>query len=276
MKKTVRILHIAIVALCALVVLACLFMLARIFIDYSRDSRVYENVNQGFETLEELPPVVEIDGLIRVERGLPMTEAMKSQYEYLLELKATYPDVVGFISIPSVAINYPVVQTDNNSYYLDHLITGEEGKSGTVFLDCRCDSQASVAKNTVLYGHNMNNRTMFHNIELLFEKDVFLNATVEYVTEEGIFIYRPLSVYRTDENDIFDRYVFAGDEEYLSYCDEIVEKSRFEESLDIFPAADSGVITFVTCTNFVKTERYIYQAVLEKVYVPESDLGGES
>jgi hypothetical protein len=104
----------------------------------------------------------------------------------------------------------------------------------------------------------------------LFEKDAFFDATVEYITEDGVFIYKPYSVYRTDENDIFDRYSFKDDADYLSYCDEIAQKSRFEESLDIWPTSDSGMITFVTCTNFVKTERYIYQAVLERVYLPEN------
>lgn len=259
--------RIAIVVLCAAVFLACVGMLVRILVRYSYDEGVYESVNEGFETLGELQGNGD-NGGVTVLTG--MNDEMKRQYDFLLQLKARYPDVVGYVSIPSVNINYPVVQTDNNSYYLNHLITGEESTSGTVFLDCRGSSDARTAKNLVLYGHNMNNKTMFHNIELLFEKDAFLCATVEYITEDGIFIYKPYSVYRTDENDIFDRYAFADEQDYLNYCDDIAELSFFEESLDIWPATESGLITFVTCTNFVKTDRYIYQAVLERIYLPEN------
>ena len=268
MRKTWRGIRIAIVVICAAIFLACCGMLVRILIGYSYDKGIYESVNEGFETLGELSESPdETEGVVRIEG---FSEEMQSQYDFLMNLKATYPDVVGYVSIPSVDINYPVVQTTNNSYYLNHLITGEESSSGTVFLDTRCTADAATAKNTVLYGHNMNNGTMFHNIEQLFEKADFFGATVEYITEDGIFVYRPFSVYRTDENDIFDKYRFADDEEYLSFCDGVAQRSYFEESLDIWPTADTGIITFVTCTNFVKTERYIYQAVLERVYLPES------
>lgn len=260
--------RIAIVVVCAVVFLVCCGLLVGILMGYARDERVNDDINQGFPVIDDLE-----DKEATAEEGVKvlsdMSAEMKEQYAYLMELKATYPDVVGYVSIPSVDIRYPVVQTTNNEYYLDHLITGEKGSSGTVFVDCRCDPNPRTAKNTVLYGHNMNNRTMFHNIEKLFEKDEFLKGTVEYITEEGIFIYKPLSVYRANEKDSFDRYRFADDEAYLAYCEEVVEKSWFEESREVSCPEDSGVITFVTCTNFIKTERYIYQAVLDRIYLPE-------
>lgn len=263
--------HIAIIAICAAVVLTCGGLLIRIFVGYSEAGKTYESINEGFEALEEIPSDNTSEEP-QVAVHAEMSEEMRRQYAYLMELKATYPDVVGYISIPSVSINYPVVQTDNNDYYLNHLITGEQSSGGSIFLDYRCDADASVAKNTVLYGHNMNDRSMFHNIELLFECESFLGATVEYITEDGIFIYKPLSIYRTDVYDTFDRYRFVDEADYLAYCEETATKSRFEESADVTCAADSGIITFVTCTNSItdKNERYIYQAVLERVYLPEN------
>lgn len=272
MRTASKWIRIAIVVICGVLFLALCGMMLQILVGYARDKQVNDKVNQGFEALESIPRETEsmdeeTEGVSVVEG---MSEEMREQYAYLLKLKEEYPDVVGYVSVPSVSIHYPVVQTTNNTYYLDHLITGEKGSSGTVFLDYRCDADANLAKNSVLYGHNMNNRTMFHNVELLFSREAFEAGAVEYITEEGIFIYKPLSVYRTTTEDTYDKYLFSDDEEYMMFCEEQAAKSRFAtDDLEITP--DSGVITFVTCTNSVtdKTERYIYQAVLERVYLPQ-------
>lgn len=275
MKSIGRGIHIVIIAICAVVFLVCVGLLVNILVGYSKAGKTYESINEHFETLGDITPENgETDGSEAkgVTVKAEMNEDMRRQYAYLMELKSTYPDVVGYISIPSVSINYPVVQTTDNDYYLDHLITGEQSSTGSIFLDYRCDANAATAKNTVLYGHNMNNRSMFHNIELLFTRESFLDATVEYITEEGIFIYNPLSIYRTGAYDTFDRYQFVDEDDYLKYCDSVAAKSRFEESAAVPCAADSGIITFVTCTNSIsdKNARYIYQAVLDRIYLPEN------
>lgn len=282
MNKMGFVIRVILLILCATVFLVSAGMLIRILINYKDADDTYESINKGFEELtegteetegaEETEPE-ETDASAVIYRT-DMTEQMKRQYEYLMELKAQYPDVVGYISVPSVSINYPVVQRDNNDYYLNHLMTGEESTSGAIFLDYRCDPDARTAKNTVLYGHNMNNGSMFHNVELLFKKETYLNTTVEYICEYGIFIYKPLSVYRADAVYPFARYSFADDEEYLSFCRTAVEKSRFTESEDVVYGADSGVITLITCTNSIAstTGRYVFQGVLDTVYLAESEM----
>lgn len=281
MKKISFILRIAILVLCAAVFLVSAGMLVKMMIGYREADQTYESINQGFETLDrfeeaESTDATETQGEAETEEDYvvyrtDMTEQMRKQYDYLMELKAQYPDVVGYISIPSVSIQYPVLYTDNNDYYLNHLITGEESSSGSIFLDYRCDPNALTAKNTVLYGHNMNNGSMFHNLESLFILENFLNAEVEYICEEGIFFYKPLSVYRSDATYPFARYTFNTLEDYLEFCDTAVNHSRFDESKKVNYAAESSVITLITCTNSItsKSGRYVYQAVLDTVYLVE-------
>ena len=279
MKKISFIIRIVLLTMCAAVFFVSAGMLVKIMIGYREADKTYESINEGFETLspeeateseaeqEDEDPEEEAYVVYRTD----MTEQMRKQYDYLMELKAQYPDVVGYISIPSISINYPVVYTSNNDYYLNHLITGEESASGSIFLDYRCDPNALTAKNTVLYGHNMNNGSMFHNIEDLFSLEAFLKAEVEYICEEGIFLYKPLSVYRSDATYPFARYKFATLEDYLEFCITAVKKSRFTESEKVNYAIDSSVITLITCTNSItsKTGRYVYQAVLDTVYLVE-------
>ena len=284
MKLIWRGFRIALVVLCALVFLISGGFLVKILIGYASADKTYEEINRDFETLSGFDTETESDAKqsegedegdgaervpsVKVIEGV--NEEMQAQYAYFMSLKETYPDVVGYVSIPSLSINYPVVQTNNNDYYLNHLITGEESTSGSIFLDYRCDSDATVSRNTVLYGHNMNNGSMFHHVQYLFDATKFWEATVEYICEEGILIYKPLSIYRADAIYPFGTRDFADDAAYLDFCQMVVEKSFLTESESVEYAADSGLITLVTCTNSVssKTGRYVYQAVLDSKYIP--------
>jgi sortase B len=286
MKSAWRNLRIALVVLCTAVFVVSGVFLVKILIGYASADKTYEEINRGFETLSGSETESKTDGIetetesgsteeapfaVTVHDGL--TAEMQAQYDYFMELKKTYPDVVGYVSIPSISINYPVVQTTDNDYYLNHLITGEVSTSGSIFLDYRCPSDATGSRNTVLYGHNMNNGSMFHNVQLLFTPEEFAKATVEYICEEGILMYKPLTVYRADAMYPFMRRDFVDEADYLDYCRMVVEKSHLTESERIEYAADSGLVTLVTCTNSVssKTGRYIYQAVLDSIYYPISE-----
>ncbi len=276
MRSIGRGIRIALLIVCAAIFLAGGAMLIRILIGYSEAEGTYESINEGFETLGTLEgngENIEGDGIHVLELD-GLTQEMQSQYDYLMSLKATYPDVVGFVSVPALDIHYPVVQAADNDYYLNHLITGEESASGSVFLDYRCQPDPRVAKNTVLYGHNMNNGSMFHNVEKAFVRETFVSATVEYITEEGVFIYKPLTVFRADAYERFWMPVFGDDQAYLEFCDEMVARSRFNaESNAVEFDADSTVVTLVTCTNSITNanDRFVYQAVLERVYRPTAE-----
>ena len=75
-------------------------------------------------------------------------------------LKAAYPDVVGWLYCEGTPINYPVAQGDDNSYYLRRDLDGNYAMAGTLFLDYRCSADFSD-ENSVIYGHNMNDGSMF-------------------------------------------------------------------------------------------------------------------
>ena len=279
MTRTGYIIRIAILVICAIVFFVGSFMLIRLWGDYQEAQDVYESVNDGFRPLPEdsegeSDSETEGETLpedVGVQYHVDLTEEMKEHYAYFMNLKAQYPNVVGYVSVPSVSIRYPVVQTDNNDYYLTHLITGDVSNSGAIFLDSRCEKDPITSKNLVIYGHNMNDGSMFHNLEDLFSRETFLGATVEYVCEQGVFFYKPLSVYRADGSYPFARYGFSDDEAYLAFCRNAVSLSRFEESGDVVYGADSGVITLITCANSItsKTARYVFQAVLDTAYLPE-------
>ena len=113
MKKAFRIFRIALLAVCAAVFLVSLAMLIKIIVGYEKADGFYDKINDGFTVSE----TDDKEG----EAPARLVELSK----YVKELKTQYPDVVGYVNVPSLGISYPVVQTDDNDYYLDHLINGE-------------------------------------------------------------------------------------------------------------------------------------------------------
>ncbi len=191
---------------------------------------------------------------------------MEERLQFFHELKTRYPNVVGYINIPSVSISYPVVQGNDNEYYTTHLVSGEESPVGSIFLDYRVDQSPAKARNLVVYGHSMNNKSMFYNVRSLFDADIFANAEVEYICDDGVYLYESFSVYVTTTADPYYAYTFADNRDFTDFLSARFEKSRFagEEHFD----ADSRVITLVTCTNSISDpeERYIYHGILKEYY----------
>lgn len=89
-------------------------------------------------------------------------------------------DIVAWIYCPDTPVNYPVVQADDNEYYLDRLINGERNPSGTIFLDCRNSSDFSDI-NSVIYGHNMKNNSMFGTLTDYNDQEYYDKHPVMYL-----------------------------------------------------------------------------------------------
>ncbi len=259
-KKLFRYLKIFVLAVCIVVFFVCAVMLTDIIIEYVKADKTYDDINDRFEN--EFGDETEV---ISVEEA---PERLVKLSLYVKELKAEYPDVIGYVNVPSLDISYPVVQTDNNDYYLDHMVNGEESSSGAIFLDCNINSDPTKTKNTVLYGHNMNNGSMFNGVVELFRIENFSVATVEYVTEDAIFIYEPYALYRAEAYYPFFMHEFMSDEGFLDFADMILEKSFHKDYIAPECDASSSFMTFSTCTNSISsiTDRYIYHSVLTKEY----------
>ena len=256
MKKFFLIFRIVLLAVCILVFLASSFMLVKILVGYKKADKFYDEINKGVAT-EQTDSTA--------DEGAPVRLVELSRY--VRELKEAYPDVVGYVNVPNLGISYPVVQGDDNDFYLTHMIDGSESKSGAVFLDCRIDTDPQKTKNTVLYGHNMNDGSMFHGIEEFFnDRSLFDNAVVEYVTENGVYIYEPLALYRCDAFYPFFMHEFSSDEAYLDFCDMVSEKAYYLSDAEY--DENTSLISFATCVNSITTKnaRYIYHAVLKEAY----------
>ena len=162
------------------------------------------------------------------------------------ELKATNPDVVLWIMVDGTNINYPVVQTNNNDYYLKHNILKRYSTDGWIFLDYR--NNLNNDRNTIFYGHNLLNKTAFGSISKMFGKNYYNNSNHEiYVIDENnIYVYKVFSIYYSKPITDYLQVEFY-DDEYLNFLNGLKTKSKFNfgEELNV----NDKIITLSTCTD---------------------------
>ena len=136
------------------------------------------------------------------------------------ELLAINGDVVGWLYCEGTPINYPVVQGDDNSYYLKHLIDGSKNINGTLFIDHR--NGANFAdENTVVYGHHMKNGSMFASLVNYKSQEYFdAHPILYFLTPDGNYRIELFSGYVCDSHAAaFSRAIEPQQsyEEYLAY-----------------------------------------------------------
>ena len=183
-------------------------------------------------------------------------------------LKAKYPDTYGWIVVTGTNIDYPVLKGDTNDTYIRSDYKGNYANGGSIYVDYRLSDIYNNNLNTVVYGHNMTNGTMFRSLRNWFES-ANRNSTaetmrIEIYTEDALYIYKPFSGYRSDGTD-FTKTSFQSYASFVEYLDMIRSRSIIPCSLPY--DSSSKIATLVTCTNSYTNskERYVLHCLLTQV-----------
>ena len=143
-------------------------------------------------------------------------------------------------------INYPILQGQDNEEYLYKDINNEYIVSGSIFMNYL--NNGFDDQNTVLFGHNMKNGTMFANLKKYKEEDFFYNNNdIEIELSNGQYLkYKVFSVYITDINDNYTKTSFEDKDEYKEFLERIKNKSIYKS--DISVNENDKIITLSTCS----------------------------
>ena len=183
---------------------------------------------------------------------------------FLENLRSENSDTYGYIYIDGTKINFPVVQTTDNAYYLHRSFEHQNLKSGTIFADYRNSRTVEKNRNLVLYGHNLSNGGMFHHVTDMLKEENFFGKTIELTTFDGIYTFTPFSIYKTVDTGEYYQVYFGGDQNFIDWC--IIEESRSMYHVDgISFNKDSVVLTLSTCISGTTNGRYSLHALLTEV-----------
>ncbi|RDB62603.1 SrtB family sortase [Gordonibacter sp. 28C] len=183
------------------------------------------------------------------------------------KLKAINPDTVGWVYIPGTAVNYPIVHTTDDEKYLTTDFNGQQtwgATYGSIFLSAANAADFSDANN-IVYGHHLNNGSMFAAITGFDNADQFNAHRTAYVlTPQGNFKLRTFSLVHVAADDPLAQTAFASDEERAAYIQDKVDRSVVAASNVPSPADIAHMFAFATCDNLPSDGRYVLFSYIEE------------
>lgn len=185
-------------------------------------------------------------------------------------LAAINPDIVGWIYVPGTPINYPVVQTDDNSTYLHRLFDGTDNASGTVFMDMDDTSPGMIDQQTTIYGHHTYDGTMFQVIDNSTKQEEFDKIEkVYYITRGTTYVLTPLFTAEVEDTylDVRKPTFSDGDDSLTAYLEDLYTHVR-AQAPDAEQLIDSTakVVSLVTCAGEIvpRTTRAVMVLTLDE------------
>lgn len=219
----------------------------------------YININKGIqEEKEEQQQLIEISEV----KEEPKVEESKINFEELSKINS---DIVAWIEIEGTNVNYPVVQTTNNTYYLKHSFYKKYSNYGTIYMDATANKDFS-SLNTFIYGHYTTNKSMFGELGKYMKQTFFEeHPYVIIYTPEKTLKAEIFSVHVDDASSDSYQMNFTTDEAYKNYIDLMIEKSVINSDVEVDYSKDK-IITLYSCsreTNFKRQDRYYIHAVIQ-------------
>ena len=199
-------------------------------------------------------------------RGLKVITSQSENNEIsLIDFESLYklnPDTVGWIGSEGLEIDYPIVQTKDNEFYLDHLFSLEKNKLGAIFMDYRNDHKL-LDRNTIIYGHNMKNGSMFSSLTNYKKQDYYeMNPNILIVTNEVKYRVEFFAGVIVDGNYESVRLDFSNDDDFIQYIDSLYELSTFKSPVIV--GTEDRIISLVTCSYEFNNARYaLYGKLVE-------------
>lgn len=220
-----------------------------------RDNQdIYEKVQKEKKELPKKEPIEEA-------KAVPEPVEIPVNFQ---ELQAMNPDIYAWIEIPGTEVNYPIVQSANDrEYYLDHTIEGAEGLPGSIYTE-NLNTTTFQDKNTVVYGHNMRDKSMFGGLKYYADSTYMEEHKQIYIyTPEHIYTYEVFGAVTYDDRHLLLSYDFNNTEDYQAFLDSLSQMRNMNTYINKARSVttEDRILTLSTCTGN-EQQRFLVEAVL--------------
>lgn len=231
MEKLKKIIRIIIEIILLAIIIFSLAMIIRWCIGSIKNKNMTKKVNKEIKIDETL------DG------------KRKLDFDYLYNINT---DTVGYLNIDGIDIKYPVVKTTDNDYYLTHSFDKSKNVGGWIFMDYR-NTNILEDKNTIIYGHNMKDGSMFGKLKQLKNSDA---DTIYYYDKDNKYTYKIFSIYEIDAEEYYITTLFDCGNAYTEFLNKVKSRSIKEYSYE--PKYEDNVLTLSTCST--NNKRFVVHA----------------
>ena len=271
LKIEKRIIPTIIITLSITTYLISVFILTRWYVQNERNKKFSDGLKEETKLIEDKEKFIDEYKNLTTET----TKTKKNNYKYYNNNNINFLNInlnqyirqntetVAWIQVNGTNISYPVVKHSDNEYYLNHDFYKRKTNIGWVFGDYR-DNFDEYNNNTIIYAHNLVNRTMFGQLPFLLKKSWQSNPNNHYIklsTKKENTIWKIFSVYRTKPTVDYLQSKFNSPENYETFLNTIKKRSNYNFNVDL--SATDYIITLSTCDD-VGTHRVVVHAKLYK------------
>lgn len=234
--------------------------------EYRAGSEHYSQLEQYVST-EHVQPEVSLTPVVQDHFQQEPAEEPKEHIETAPQvdfaaLAQINPQVAGWLCIEGTQIQYPVVQGEDNSFYLKHRFDRTYSSAGCLFLDAAGQSDF-LGHNNIVYGHYMKNGSMFSALKEYKHQEFYdAHPTGWLVTPMGSYQIRFFSGYVSDTAGSAWDLEFS-DEGYGTWLAALTEKSCFKAQ--VVPTTEDRIITLSTCSYEFENARFVVHGIMEAV-----------
>ncbi len=250
-KKDKRKLIIILIALLLVFVISLTAILWSYFGGDNFDASEFKDQSSG--AASKIVSVVESEPIILVDNPIDFAE-----------LRKVNSDVCAWITVPNTKIDYPIMQSSkpDDNYYINHSWDNKYTVNGAIYIQ-RLNGNTFADRNTVIYGHNLRNGTMFRHLHNFRDKKFFEENEYFYVYTPGhILTYRIFAAYRYDNRHILNSFDFADTDAYAEYLKMAQNpNSMIKNTREVNLTTDDKIVTLSTCISD-KRYRYLVQGVM--------------
>ena len=247
----------------AVLILLCLGCIGGILLYLQKDRADEQAMEEQQEVLQEQFVVQEEAVSAEPEAVEEEKAELPIDFEGLWEIN---PEIYAWIRVPDTNIDYPVLQhlEDNQGYYLTRDIYGNSNQAGSIYTEYY-NSRDFQEPNTILYGHNMKNGSMFHNVRYFADREYFDEHEELYIyLPDKILKYQIIACYEYDDRHLLGSFDFHNEEVFAEYLEEIMNPrsmyAMIREGVEL--TTEDKLVTLSTCVANKPNNRRLLQAVL--------------
>jgi len=253
------------------ILLCCVILcLLSVFIFKQLENEAINNINESMDEINQIIDNIENNNddseqqiivnetEIKEENNLESTsQETNPQYvsSYYKEYSKVYNDLlsinkdtIGWLTVNNTRVNYPVVQTIDNDFYLNHAYDKTKNIAGWLYVDYRCDMD-NISKNTIIYGHSgLKGNIMFSSLQKTLESKWYNNQNnlnIKFSIKEKEYEWKIFSIYVVDNTSDYLYTNFNSDEAYLNFINMI--KNRSITNYEVEVNSTDKILTLSTC-----------------------------
>lgn len=216
----------------------CLYLVVPKFLEYQESDTVFQQMQDM--TITEYNPIVND---VEVDESVDLSDAIQIDWDAFADT-----EIVAWFQMDD--ISYPIMQHDDNSYYLKHLPDGTYNGGGSLFL-LNHNNPMFTDQSSFVYGHNMNNGSMFGKLKRYITNESKDHLFYIYLPDGTRHVYQFFSVATVYQESKAYTWAFGANESYMEWQNWMLEQSMVDTSCK--PSEDARYVTLSTCNGYSGT-----------------------